>query len=163
MNSTNAGYISGAGNYPEGKSVRVYAGIYSGYQFVAWKEGDSIISTANDFHFTMPARRVRLTAHYLYTPGTPGEPNYKYTVKLWPDPVNGGYFGNDNQFYLPGSEYYIYAYPHTGFIFTGWYRGDSLISTATPYKYKTGYQNDTLRATFKYQPQVQLPNTICRC
>lgn len=152
MNSTNAGYISGAGNYPEGKSVRVYAGIYSGYQFVAWKEGDSIISTASDFYYIMPARRVGLTAHYLYTPGTPGEPNYKYTVKLWPDPVNGGYFGNDNQFYLPGTEYYIYAYPHTGFIFTGWYRGDSLVSNATPYKYKTGLQNDTLRATFKYQP-----------
>ncbi len=152
MNNSSAGYTSGTGNYPAGKSVRVIASVYSGYQFIAWREGDSIISTARDFYYIMPSRKVSLTAYFVYTPSNPGEPVYKYTLKLQADPEGSGYFSNDNQFNVPGTNYHIYAYPYSGYIFKGWYRADTLVSATTPYLHTTGYANDTLRARFEYKP-----------
>jgi PKD repeat protein len=152
MNNTSAGYTSGSGNYPAGKSVRVIANVYSGYQFIAWREGDSVISTVRDFYYTMPSRKVSLKAHFMYTPSNPGEPALKYTLKLIAVPEGSGYFSYDNQFNEPGTHYSVYAYPHTGYVFKGWYRSDNLVSLTTPYSYTTGYANDTLSARFEYQP-----------
>jgi PKD repeat protein len=152
MNHSSAGYTSGQGNYPVGRSVRVIAYAYSGYQFEAWIAGDSVISTARDFYFEMPARHVTLTARYLYDPSQPSEPNYTYTLKLLSSPSGAGYFSNDNRFYLPGTLYQVYAYPYSGYIFKGWYRNDSLVSNSTPYGYTTRTYNDTLVARFEYQP-----------
>ena len=152
MNNSSAGYTSGNGNYPAGKSVRVIAYVYSSYQFIAWREGDSVISTARDFYYTMPTRKVILTAHYLYSPSNPGEPVHKYTLKLIADPEGSGYFSNDNQFNVPGTRYNIYAYPYSGYVFKGWFRADTLISATTPYSYTTGSANDTIRAMFDYRP-----------
>lgn len=152
MNNSSAGYTSGTGNYPAGKSVRVIAYVYSDYQFIAWLEGDSVISTSRDFYYTMPSRKVSLTAYYLYSPSNPGEPVYKYTLKLIADPEGSGYFSYDNQFNVPGTKYNVYAYPYSGYIFKGWYRADTLVSLTTPYLYTTGYANDTLHARFEYQP-----------
>lgn len=152
MNNTSAGYTSGSGNYPAGKSVRVIANVYSGYQFIAWREGDSVISTARDFYYTMPSRKVSLKAHFMYTPSNPGEPALKYTLKLIAVPEGSGYFSNDNLFYEPGTKYSVYAYPYSGYVFKGWYRSDTLVSLTTPFAYTTGFANDTLRARFDYQP-----------
>lgn len=152
MNNSSAGYTSGTGNYPAGKSVRVIAYVYSGYQFIDWREGDSIISTARDFYYIMPSRKVSLTAHFRYTPSNPGEPVYKYTLKVIAEPEGSGYFSNDNQFNLPGTQYHVYAYPYSGYVFKGWYRSDTLVSLTTPYAYTTGYANDTLHARFEYRP-----------
>ena len=152
MNHSSAGYFSGNGNYPAGKSVRVIAYAYSGYQFTAWKEGDSVISSARDFYYSMPSRKVTLTAHYVYSPTNPGEPEYKYTLKLYTDPEGSGYFSNDNVYQLPGTSYNVFAYPYSGYSFKGWYRNDTLVSISSPYRHTTQQWNDTLYARFEYQP-----------
>jgi len=152
MNNNSAGYTSGSGNYPAGKSVRIIASVYSGYQFIAWCEGDSVISTSRNFDYIMPSRKVTLTAHFRYTPSNPGEPANKYTLKLMAEPEGSGYFSNDNLFYEPGTHYSVYAYPHSGYVFKGWYRDYTLVSPSTPYAYTTGYANDTLLARFEYLP-----------
>lgn len=152
MNSSSAGYVSGEGNYPAGKSVRVYAYVYSGYQFISWTEGDSVISTARDFYYVMPARKVVLKANYTYVPAGPDEPENKYTLKILADPSGAGYFTNDNQRNVPGTKYNVYAYPYSGYQFTGWFHNDTLVSVSTPYNYTTRNYNDTLYARFRYVP-----------
>lgn len=57
-----AGVLSGAGSYQAGESVTVSAQANAGFSFVEWTDGSSVLSTAPEFVYEMPAANTSLTA-----------------------------------------------------------------------------------------------------
>jgi len=46
-----------------------------GYKFKGWYIGDELISTSESFYYTMPTEDIKLTAHIIYSPESPEDPN----------------------------------------------------------------------------------------
>ena len=59
-----AGTVTGWGQYPADHEVTVSATANTGYTFISWNEGETVISTEASFLFTMPAENVVLTANF---------------------------------------------------------------------------------------------------
>ena len=60
---TNGGTVSGGGTYQPGQSCTVHAIANSGYRFVNWTENGNVVSTWNDYGFTVTDNRF-LTANF---------------------------------------------------------------------------------------------------
>lgn len=122
-NPSGAGSTSGKGKYIAGNSVRVYAYTNSGYVFTGWSKDGEIISKNSSFNYTMPASDVVLTANYVYNPSSPGnpqQPTLKHPLTVISSPAGAGTFSYTNSEITYGEEYYVYAYPNTGYKFKGW-------------------------------------------
>ncbi|MBQ0136914.1 MAG: InlB B-repeat-containing protein [Bacteroidales bacterium] len=55
---------TGAGAYTKGALAPINVTAKSGYEFVAWKEGETVVSTDASFNYPMPAKNVTLTAYF---------------------------------------------------------------------------------------------------
>lgn len=155
-NPSGTGYYYGNGRYTEDGLVYVYAYAYSDYVFKAWMEGDSVVSTNYYFSYTMPKRDVKLTAHFEYYPSDPAEPTVpvtQHTLRLFSQLPSSGYFSNGGVSSAPdGQQFWVYAYPYSDYVFRGWYKGDSLISTTYYLLYTMGAKDDTIVGRFEYEP-----------
>lgn len=45
-----------------------------GYEFQGWYDGETLVSTSEDFNYLMPDRDLTLTARYSYNPANPADP-----------------------------------------------------------------------------------------
>jgi len=66
---SNAGIVSGAGQYEAGEDVNISATANPGWEFVNWTDDDGIVSTVASFTYTMPAQDVTLTATFIEDQG----------------------------------------------------------------------------------------------
>ena len=66
--------ITGGTKYEEGQSVYLYAYTNTGFKFVEWRDGETVISSNQGFYYAMPGNSKKLTAVYKYEPGNPSEP-----------------------------------------------------------------------------------------
>jgi len=57
-----------------GDQVRIQAYANQGFAFQGWYRGTEKVSENNPFYYTMPDENVTLTAHYVYDPDSPGDP-----------------------------------------------------------------------------------------
>lgn len=147
--------FSGTAQYAEGKSVNVRAYSNTGYQFVHWVLGDSVVSTSASFYYTMPAKNVTLTAVFKYNPSNPADPDslgLKYDLKVVASPKQGGSFNVSSTEVQEGHSTNLYAYPNTGFRFKGWQLDGEIVSTVSPYNYTMGDKNVTITGLFEYNP-----------
>ena len=163
VSEQSAGSVSGGGSFAEAARVWIQAYANTGFRFLHWKENDSIVSSSAGFYYYMPARRVRLTAYYIYDPSNPGEPNPinpKHTITFKANPSNGGSFSYETYENVEGYRFYSYAYASTGFVFKGWYAADTLIQTTSPLYITIGKTNDTIVGKFSFEPGAPgEPNT----
>ena len=147
--------FSGTTQYAEGKSVNVRAYSNTGYQFVHWALGDSVVSTSASFNYTMPAQNVTLTAVFKYNPSSPADPDslgLKYDLTVVASPKQGGSFNVSSTEVQEGHSTNLYAYPNTGFRFKGWQLDGEIVSTASPYNYTMGDKDVTITGLFEYNP-----------
>lgn len=122
-NPSTAASVSGEGNYVAGKSIYVSTSANSGYLFTGWSENGEIISTKQSFYYTMPASDAVLTANYVYNPSSPTDPEQpklKHPLSVIASPVGAGTFSTTGSTVTYGEEYYVYAYPNSGYKFKGW-------------------------------------------
>lgn len=122
-NPSTAASVSGEGNYVAGKSIYVSTSANSGYLFTGWSENGEIISTKQSFYYTMPASDAVLTANYVYNPASPTDPEQpklKHPLSVIASPVGAGTFSTTGSTVTYGEEYYVYAYPNSGYKFKGW-------------------------------------------
>ena len=146
---------TGTTQYAEGKSVYLRAYNNTGYQFVNWLQGDSVVSSASSFYYTMPAEDVSLTAIFKYDPGSPADPDslgIYYTLQVEASPKQGGSFNVSNTEVQEGHTTRLYAYPNTGYRFKGWKLCDETLSTASPYDYVMGNKDVKIVGLFEYNP-----------
>ena len=155
MNIPEAGSVSGGGMYAEGTKKWIYANSNTGYRFLYWKEKDVIISTSSSYNYTMPGRPVALTAHWVYDPSNPNEPNVttpRRKVFFSSEPSGGGSFSYSTYENVVGSSLNCYAYPATGYVFKGWYSADTLISTTSPLNFKVREKDVSVIGKFAFEP-----------
>lgn len=155
MNIPEAGSVSGGGMYAEGTKKWIYAYTNTGYKFLYWKEKDEIISTSSSYNYTMPTRPVALTAHWVYDPSNPNEPNVtnpRRKVTFSAEPSGGGYFNYTTYENVVGTSFNCYAYPYSGYVFKGWYSADTLISASSPLNFKVREKDVDIIGRFAYEP-----------
>lgn len=151
-----AGYVSGAGQYTEGTQVTIRTSLKSNdYTFLYWTKDGEVYSDEMSLTYTVGTNNAHFVAVYEYNPGNPGEP---YTINdrhlylnCIPDEAcsfnrTNGAMASVN---LATS---VRAYPNQGFKFQGWYEGDVLVSEQNPMSYTMPDRNVTLTAQFVYDP-----------
>lgn len=141
--------------YAEGASVYLSAYANTGYRFVSWMQGDSVVSSSSSFYYTMPAKNVTLTAVFKYNPDSPADPDslgIYYTLTVEAQPKQGGSFNINTAEVMEGHTKTLYAYTNTGYRFKGWKMGDSIVSTSSTYTYKMGNKDVHFIGIFEYNP-----------
>jgi uncharacterized protein (TIGR02145 family)/uncharacterized repeat protein (TIGR02543 family) len=64
IDPSDAGTVTGAGQYEPGEVISVTATANPGWQFVNWTDDDEIVSNVPEFSYTMPLQDVTLTANF---------------------------------------------------------------------------------------------------
>ena len=154
LKATQGCSVSGAGRYLAGKSISVYANVESGYSFQGWtnSKGETV-SYNTSFSYTMPVDGDTLTAHCVFNPGSPSEPNdpvLRHTVTATCS--DGGYYNGSTGRYLEGSSYTLTAYANSGYEFAGWYLNGELYTNLRSFSYTVGKENLNFYARFVFNP-----------
>lgn len=145
-------------SYSEGTTVNLRAYTNSYFTFTAWEQDGEVISTSASFTYTMPAKNVKLIAHYKYSPSNPEEPTQPdipiySTLYLSASPSAGGYFNiNSGNKYEVGSAVSLRAYNNSNFSFKNWTENGEVVSTSSSFQYVMKEGNPILVANFTYNP-----------
>ncbi len=156
--------IAATSQQTEGTTFWVQANVAANFQFVNWTEDGEVTSTTARFQYTMPSHNAKLTAHYLYAPGNPGEPAQAVIPEkpvyaplyLTASPAAGGSFsiasGNS---YEVGKAVSVRANPASNFRFVNWTDATGAeVSTSATYSYTmlSADEGNSLTANFSYEP-----------
>ena len=139
---TAGGTVSGGGTYNSGSTCTVNATPASGYTFTNWKSGSTVVSTNASYSFTVTANKTLTATFTASTPTT-------YTVTATAYPTAGGTITGAGT-YTSGSSCTLRATPASGYTFTNWTSGSTVVSTNAVYTF-TVTSNKTLKANFAYQ------------
>lgn len=155
------------GSHAFGSSVYVYVSRNTGFKFIQWEDEEgNVISTDQEFSYTMPSRNVTLTARFVYDPDSPVEPStpeFKTVSEITfiTNPVDAGYFYQQSQGswrdsysdeFEVGSAHDFQAYSHEYYRFVNWTRGGVVIGTDEVLNYTVPQGDHTLVANFEYDP-----------
>lgn len=151
--STVGGKLTGAGQYATGQTVTAKAIPDQGYQFAGWMQNGTLVSTAENYSFTMPNQDYVLTGSFSLKP-------YKLTLSR-----NSSYgdveLKVNGQEVLVAADFYKYVkYTSTveitavsrsdDFVFMGWYDEDGrLVSSMPIYQFTMPYNDYKLIAKWK--------------
>lgn len=150
-------YTSGSGSYTAGTIVSINTSAQSTvYTFKHWLKDGVFYTTSKQFNYTVEAANVRFQAVYEFNPDNPSDPQAinEYRLYLVPDPEGSCSFSRTSGAKtLAGSNISVTAYASQGFVFDGWYNGDTKISeTTTLSSFTMPSSNTTLTARFIYSP-----------
>ncbi len=130
------GSTTGSGTYNFGASATVTAGAATGYRFVNWTEGGSVVSTSASYTFTVNSNRNLLANYTLNT----------YTISTSSSPSTGGSTTGGGT-YTHGSQATVTATPSAGYLFVNWTEGGNPVSSNVSYSF-TVTGNRTLVANY---------------
>lgn len=133
------GTVKGGGSYPSGTWVTIEASPNSGYEFVNWTEGTTIVSTEATYSFSLEKDR-NLTANFKQS-------TVKYTISLSSNPALGGSTSGDGS-YVSGTSVTVIATPGKGYEFVNWTERGNEVSQSASYKF-TVTRNRSLVANFQ--------------
>ena len=131
-----AGSVTGAGVYQSGKKATLKATANTGFVFANWTEGNTVVSTAKNYKFTVSANRT-LKANFEKA---------SFTITTKSAPVAGGTTSGDGS-YVYGKQVTVKAVANSGYVFSEWIEGSTTVSTNKNYKF-TVTGNRTLKAKF---------------
>lgn len=145
---TNKGMAFGSETYQYGSFARIGAAPADGYQFTGWYEGDTLVSTEQEYRFVV-TRDCKLTAHFSEGTGdttsngsssgshssggsrsSGGSSNRKAIIGTWQQDANGWWYSYSNGSWPKDEWEYIsmkwYYFGGNGYMLTGWqYVGDA--------------------------------------
>ena len=150
-------YTSGSGSYTAGTVVTLNTSAQSTvYTFKYWTKNGVQYTTDRQFNYTVEAENVTFRAVYEFNPDNPSDPQgiYEYRLYLVPDPEGACSFSRTSGAKAQaGSTVSITAYASQGFVFEGWYNGDTKVAeTATYSTFVMPSANTTLTAKFIFNP-----------
>lgn len=150
--------LSTTTSYTEGTNVSLRAYTNTGFQFSGWELDGELISTSSSLTYTMPARNVKLIAHYKYNPSNPAEPTEPdlpvYSrLYLSASPSDAGSFNiSSGNKYEVGTSVNVRAYSNSYFVFKNWTENGEIISTAASFNYVMKESDSKLVANYIYSP-----------
>lgn len=126
-NNAQYGSVTGANTYNHGANVTLAATANTGYHFVGWRKGTETeyVSTSASYSFKA-TEAASLTAVF--------EPD-SYTITIAAANTNGTVSGSESGKYNHGDALTIVATPATGYHFTGWSNGTSVVSNDAEYSF----------------------------
>ena len=77
-----------------------------------------------------------------------------YNLRVEVTPHGAGTLNANGGNYEESSSLYLRTYSNTGFVFKGWYEGDSLLSLSTSFYYTMPAYDVTVQARYEYNPSV---------
>lgn len=122
VNAQTGGAASGSGAYDYNTNCTVRATVGSNYTFAGWYEGTTKVSSSAEYTFKVLKETV-LEARFTVN---------KYTITL--SGTNGTQSGGGSYDYNTNAT--VRATPNANYTFTGWYEGNSQVSTSNPYIFK---------------------------
>jgi uncharacterized repeat protein (TIGR02543 family) len=140
---SDAGIITGTGQYTSGSTCNLQAIPNNGYSFVNWIENGAAVSTNATYSFTVTGNRNLIAVFDIAT-------TY-YNITAIANPTNGGSVTGGGT-YQQGQSCTVSATANNGFTFTNWTENGNVISTNANYTF-TVTGNRTLVANFQAQPQ----------
>ena len=132
-NPTDGGTVTGAGTYNHFENCTLTATPATGYHFVNWTEGTTIVSTNASYNFQVTGART-LVANFEIN---------GYTITAMANPTAGGTVtgaGSYNHF----ETCTLTATPNAGYYFVRWTKGSEIVSTEAEYSFEV-----TETATYK--------------
>lgn len=150
-------YTSGSGSYTAGTVVTLNTSAQSTvYTFLYWTKNGEIYTTNKQFNYTVEAENVTFRAVYAFNPDNPSDPQAidEYRLYLVPDPEGACSFSRTSGAKAEaGKAVSVTAYASQGFVFEGWYNGDTKLSASTTLSgFMMPSANTTLTARFTYNP-----------
>ena len=120
-NPSVGGTTSGAGSFVSGTSVTINASANTGYSFVNWTEGTTIVSTSAGFTFPISSNRTFVANFAINT----------FTLGLTANPLAGGTVTKtaDLARYDYGTLVQLTATANAGYSFTNYTEGTTVLST----------------------------------
>ena len=153
-------FNTSGGTYEEGSAVNLRTSGHTGYVFKGWYEGETLLSSATNFNYTMPSNDAVVQARYEFDPSAPGNPAmpdtttyYSFTSTI--SPVGAGTLNTYSGRYAAGATVNMRAYVNTGYQFVGW-QNDSgeTVATSTSFNYTMPRRDAQLTALYVYDPSV---------
>ena len=135
---SSGGTVSGGGTYQQGQSCTVTATANTGYTFLKWTENGTQVSTNADYTFTVSGNRTLVAQFQAQI----------YTVSVSANPSNGGTVSGGGS-YNYGQSCTVTASANSGYEFTNWTEGGSVVSSNASYSF-TVSGNRTLVANFNH-------------
>lgn len=121
------GSVTGGGVYKIGSNITITATPNTGYQFVGWYNGSTLLSTEASYTFTMPECVDNYDVEGRFVANS-------YNVVLSSeDETKGTVSGSGTYDYA--STVSISATAESGYSFAGWYNGTTLVSSDNPYSF----------------------------
>ena len=115
------------------------------YKFIGWYEGDTLLSQDSTYTFVIDHNTV-IQAKW--------ETLSTFIINTINDnPLAGTITSFTNQIFKKSDEITLEALPATGYVFDGWYNGDTLVSTFATYKF---YPDSDLTLTAKWATSCTL-------
>ncbi len=132
------GIAFGAGNYEYDSEVKVIANPNSGWRFVSWKNGNTVLSNDSIYIFNA-VENVSLTANYE---------KKQYMINTVASPQNAG-FTTGGSLYTHGDPVRVKAitYSDAGYNFVNWTENGNVVSTIPEYSF-IATENRDLIANF---------------
>lgn len=158
VNSTpnNVAYTSGGGKYNGGTTITIgTSSRNTNYEFDHWLKDGVRIDEGASFSYVVEAKNVVFTAVYRFNPTSPPEPTVsnKYRLYLVPSPQGICSFNMTSGLKQEaGSRFQLRANGSQGFVFSGWYDGEELVSNQSSFYYTMPARDVILTAKYTYNP-----------
>ncbi len=127
------GTVGGTGNFNHGDSVFLEAIPAIGYGFESWSENSAEISSDSVYKFIADSHR-NLTAHFSLN---------IYNINATASPIIGGTVGGTGNFHH-GVLAQLVATHASGYIFSNWSEGDSVVSVDSNYQFIVDRDRDLI-------------------
>lgn len=139
-----------------GSKVDLRANKLTGFRFVNWTNVlGEVLSTNENFQITKAEEDEVITAHYVYEPGAPAEPNdpwLQLKVQLNVAAAEGGTVSGGGK-YVPGTSVTLNASPAGSYVFKHWQNEQGeIISTTPQFAYTVKNVVEKLTAYFTFVP-----------
>jgi uncharacterized repeat protein (TIGR02543 family) len=134
---TTKGSVTGAGSYDYASSVSISATAQNGYTFSGWYSGTTLVSSSNPYSFTMPYTDLNYVAKFSTN---------SYVMAITADSTMGSATGAGTYAYKGSVS--LSATANSGYSFSGWYDGETLVSSANPYSFAMPYNDLSYTAKF---------------
>ncbi len=122
-NIATAGDVTGAGTYDDGAQVTLTATPNIGYAFLGWYDGETLLSTNESYTFVVDAD-VAFEAKWAEI--------YSVAVTKNVDAAGSVTGAGDH---ADGSQVTLTATTNSGYLFLGWYDGETLLSSDATYTF----------------------------
>ena len=149
-NIKKAGTVSGLETATLGKETTITATTNAGYTFIGWYDGETLVSEDLEYTFIMSTESKTYTAKWILCPVTL-EKNIEEAGTVSGVETN-----------ILGKETTITATTNVGYIFIGWYDGDTKVSEELTYTFTMSAETKTYTAKFEKCTE-HTPDDNCVC